>query len=118
MWYVIVRASPGRRQSAMLTFHEARARGFAGRTRSSVWSTTALVEYSKPPRTRALAGVRVDEQAQGVVGVGRQDDGVEPLDAACRRRDRDAERVARDRSTTGRRSAARHAGSAATSRST
>ena len=51
MWYVIVRASPGRRQSLVCTFHEARACGLAGRMLSSVCRTTWFSEYSNPPRT-------------------------------------------------------------------
>ena len=51
MSYVIVRASPGIRQSGVCTFQDAHARRLSGSRRRSVCRTTWLREYSKPPRT-------------------------------------------------------------------
>ena len=51
-----------------------------------------VLEAAEDPR---LAGVSIDEQAQGVVGMGRYDNGVESL-VTCGRGDRHAERVAHD----------------------
>ena len=79
MWYVMVSASPSRVQLGMSTFHDAHAARRRGRIPVSVCSTTRLTVYSKPLSAVALAGIRVRQQREALVGVGRHHEAVEPL---------------------------------------